>query len=204
MAKSESTKIEFGYFHDYESEQFAFYRIPKVLFTDEYFRNLSSDAKVLYGLMLDRMALSIRHQWFDEEGKVLCVIDLDTVMPNFIFSDFGDFLRSAANTGAEDDENLDNVNFNMEIFKAFAKGYLESAKVFLLPIEVENLPYAAALFPYMQCVRFLADYINGDTYYKTKYPEHNLVRTKAQFKLLQSVEEHTPEMVAFINECLKK
>lgn len=69
MAKSESTKIEFGYFHDYESEQFAFYRIPKVLFTDEYFRNLSSDAKVLYGLMLDRMALSIRHQWFDEEGK---------------------------------------------------------------------------------------------------------------------------------------
>lgn len=71
MAKSESTKIEFGYFHDYESEQFAFYRIPKVLFTDEYFRNLSSDAKVLYGLMLDRMALSIRHQWFDEEGKYL-------------------------------------------------------------------------------------------------------------------------------------
>lgn len=71
MAKSESTKIEFGYFHDYESEQFAFYRIPKVLFTDEYFRNLSSDAKVLYGLMLDRMALSIRHQWFDEEGKII-------------------------------------------------------------------------------------------------------------------------------------
>ena len=71
MAKSESTKIEFGYFHDYESEQFAFYRIPKVLFTDEYFRNLSSDAKVLYGLMLDRMALSIRHQWFDEEGKLI-------------------------------------------------------------------------------------------------------------------------------------
>lgn len=70
MAKSESTKIEFGYFHDYESEQFAFYRIPKVLFTDEYFRNLSSDAKVLYGLMLDRMALSIRHQWFDEEGNI--------------------------------------------------------------------------------------------------------------------------------------
>ena len=70
MAKSESTKIEFGYFHDYESEQFAFYRIPKVLFTDEYFRNLSSDAKVLYGLMLDRMALSIRNNWVDNEGKV--------------------------------------------------------------------------------------------------------------------------------------
>ena len=104
----------------------------------------------------------------------------------------------------EDDKDLNRVNFNMEIFKAFTKGYLEGAHSFLTPVEIENLPYAAALFPYMQCVRFLADYINGDTYYKIKYPEHNLVRTKAQFKLLQSVEEHTPEMVAFINECLKK
>ena len=90
-----------------------------------------------------------------------------------------------------------------EIFKSFTKGYLESAKSFLLPVEIENLPYAAALFPYMQCVRFLADYINGDTYYKIQYPEHNLVRTKAQFKLLQSVEEHTPEMQEFIASCIR-
>lgn len=144
----------------------------------------------------------VNNMMFDENGNVLCVIDLDTVMPSFIFSDFGDFLRSGANTGMEDDKDLDNVNFNMEIFKAFAKGYLESAKCFLLPTEMENLPYAAALFPYMQCVRFLADYINGDTYYKIQYPEHNLVRTKAQFKLLQSVEEHTPEMQKFIASCI--
>ena len=139
---------------------------------------------------------------FDKDGNVLCVIDLDTVMPNFIFSDFGDFLRSAANTGKEDDKDLDNVNFNMDIFKAFTEGYLKSARVFLTPLEIENLPYAAALFPYMQTVRFLADYINGDTYYKTQYPEHNLVRSKAQFKLLQSVEAHQPEMQAFIKEQL--
>ena len=144
----------------------------------------------------------VNNMMFDEDGKVLCVIDLDTVMPSFIFSDYGDFLRTGANTGMEDDKNLDNVSFNMEIFKAFTKGYLESAKSFLLPLEVENLPYAAALFPYMQCVRFLADYINGDTYYKIQYPEHNIVRTKAQFKLLQSVEEHTPEMQKFIASCL--
>ena len=143
----------------------------------------------------------VNNMMFDEDGSVLCVIDLDTVMPSFIFSDYGDFLRSAANTGLEDDKNLDHVNFNMDIFKAFTKGYLESAKSFLLPIEIENLPYAAALFPYMQCVRFLADYINGDTYYKIQYPEHNLVRTKAQFKLLQSVEEHTPAMKEFIASC---
>lgn len=139
---------------------------------------------------------------FDQDGKVLCVIDLDTVMPNFIFSDFGDFLRSAANTGKEDDKDLDNVNFNMDIFKAFTKGYLKSARCFLTPLEIENLPYAAALFPYMQTVRFLADYINGDTYYKTQYAEHNLVRSKAQFKLLQSVEAATPAMQAFIAEQL--
>lgn len=139
---------------------------------------------------------------FDREGKVLCVIDLDTVMPNFVFSDFGDFLRSAANTGREDDQNLDNVNFNMDIFKAFTEGYLKSAKSFLTPLEIENLPYAAALFPYMQTVRFLADYINGDTYYKTQYAEHNLVRSKAQFKLLCSVEAHQEAMQNFIRQQL--
>jgi Ser/Thr protein kinase RdoA (MazF antagonist) len=111
----------------------------------------------------------VNNMMFDEDGNVLCVIDLDTVMPSFIFSDFGDFLRTAANTGDEDDKDLDRVNFNMEIFEAFTKGYLEGAHSFLTPIEIENLPYAAALFPYMQCVRFLADYINGDTYYKIKY-----------------------------------
>jgi hypothetical protein len=123
-------------------------------------------------------------------------------MPNFVFSDFGDFLRSAANTGREDAQNLDNVNFNMDIFKAFTEGYLKSAKSFLTPLEIENLPYAAALFPYMQTVRFLADYINGDTYYKTQYAEHNLVRSKAQFKLLCSVEAHQEAMQDFIRQQL--
>jgi Ser/Thr protein kinase RdoA (MazF antagonist) len=139
---------------------------------------------------------------FDKDGKVLCVIDLDTVMPNFIFSDFGDFLRSAANTGREDDQDLDNVNFNMEIFKAFTEGYLKSARCFLTELEIENLPYAAMLFPYMQTVRFLADYINGDTYYRIQYPEHNLVRSKAQFKLLQSAEAHETQMQEFIKQQL--
>jgi hypothetical protein len=126
------------------------------------------------------------------------VVDLDTVMPSFIFSDVGDFMRTAANTGAEDDRDLNKVGFNMDIFKAFTKAYLESAKGFLTPIEIDNIPYAAALFPYMQCMRFLTDYINGDTYYKIQYPEHNLVRTKAQFKLLQSVEAHRAEMREYV------
>ena len=130
----------------------------------------------------------VNNMLFDKEGNVLCIIDLDTVMPSFVFSDYGDFLRTAANTGAEDDPNLDNIDFNMEIFNAFTKGYLEGTKDFLLPIEKENLPYAALLFPYMQAVRFLTDYINGDTYYKIKYPEHNLVRTQAQWRLFECAE----------------
>ena len=132
----------------------------------------------------------VNNMMFDENGEVLCVIDLDTVMPSFIFSDYGDFLRTAANTAAEDEPDLSKIGFNTEIYEAFSSGYLESASTFLTPLEKDLLPYAVALFPYMQCVRFLADYLNGDTYYKIQYPEHNLVRTRAQFRLLQCVEAH--------------
>ena len=141
----------------------------------------------------------VSNMLFDKEGNVLCIIDLDTVMSSFVFSDFGDFLRSAANTGQEDDKNLDNVKFNFEIFKSFAKGYIESAKCFLTPLEIELLPYAVTLFPYMQAVRFLTDYINGDTYYQIKYPEHNYVRTLAQYKLYKEVKAAVGEMREYIN-----
>ena len=135
---------------------------------------------------------------FDADGNVLCVIDLDTVMPSFVFSDYGDFLRTGANFTAEDDPDLSRVGFNEDIFKAFTKGYLESARDFLTPIEIKLLPYAVALFPYMQCVRFLADYINGDTYYKIKYPTHNLDRTRNQLALYRDVRSHDQMMADFI------
>ena len=131
----------------------------------------------------------VNNMLFDKEGKVLCIIDLDTVMPSFVFSDFGDFLRSAANTGAEDDPDVGNIHFNMEIYDAFLNGYIEGTRSFLTPIERDHLPYAACLFPYMQAVRFFADYINGDTYYKVGYPEHNMVRTRAQWKLFREANE---------------
>lgn len=140
----------------------------------------------------------VSNMMFDKSGDVLCVIDLDTTMPSFVFSDFGDFLRSAANTAPEDEPDLDKIHFNEEVFKSFAKGYIESASNFLTPLEKEMLPYAVALFPYMQAVRFLADYLNGDTYYQIKYPEHNIVRTRAQYKLYQEVRKATPMMKEFI------
>lgn len=139
---------------------------------------------------------------FDEEGKVLCVIDLDTVMPGFVLSDIGDFIRTGANTGAEDDENLDKVEVNLEIFEAYTRGYMETAKAFLTPQEIKLLPYGGRLLTYMQTVRFLTDYINGDTYYKIHSPKHNLIRTKAQFKLLLSLEAHAPEMDGFMQTWL--
>ena len=140
----------------------------------------------------------VNNMLFDENGEVLCVIDLDTLMPSFVFSDFGDFLRTGANTVAEDCPEIEKVDFRMDIFEAFAKGYLEGAGSFLTPIEVENLPYAACLFPYMQAVRFFADYINGDTYYKIQYPDHNLVRTRNQVALFHAALEKTPQMQAII------
>ena len=121
----------------------------------------------------------VNNMMFDADSdKVLCVIDLDTVMPGFVLSDIGDFIRTGANTGAEDDENLDNVNVNMEIFKAYTRGYMEKAKAFLTPTEIKLLPYGGRLLTYMQTVRFLTDYINGDTTYDTK---QNIYHIKSCF-----------------------
>ena len=131
---------------------------------------------------------------FDNDGNVLCVVDLDTVMPGFVLSDFGDFIRTGANKGAEDDPNLDNIEVDLDIFEAYARGYLESAASFLTDIEIENLAFGAKLLTYMQTVRFLTDYIDGDTYYKIAYGNHNLVRSNAQFKFLQSLEENFDKM----------
>ena len=140
----------------------------------------------------------VNNMLFDTDGKVLCVIDLDTAMPGFVMSDFGDFMRTAGNTGKEDDSDLNNVTFNMEIFKSYTKGYLESARNFLTPLEIELLPFGARLLTYMQLTRFLADYLNGDTYYKINSPFHNLQRSKAQFKLLESIEANYTDMQNFI------
>ena len=146
----------------------------------------------------------VNNMMFDQQDNVLCVIDLDTVMPNFIFSDYGDFLRTGANKVAEDCPDMDQVAFNYDIFQAFTEGYLQGASSFLLPVEIENLPYAVALFPYMQCVRFLWDYLNGDKYWKCQYPTHNFVRANNQLHLLLSVEAHYPQMKAFIAETMGK
>lgn len=136
---------------------------------------------------------------FDEAGRPICIVDLDTVMPGFVLSDFGDFMRTAANTGEEDDPNLDRIHVNLEIFEAYTRGYLREA-TFLTDIEKQLLPYGCRLLSYMQTVRFFTDWINGDTYYKIQYPDHNLVRTRAQLRLLEEQEIVAPQMQAIIDK----
>ena len=132
------------------------------------------------------------------DGSMLCMIDLDTVMSSTSLNDFGDAIRSYTNTGAEDDRNLDNVEMSMEMFKAYAEGYLHEQKASMTQSELDWLAFSACYITFEQVLRFLMDYIDGDRYYKTAYPEHNLVRTHAQYKLLQSMERQYEQMCAII------
>ncbi|MBS2211188.1 aminoglycoside phosphotransferase family protein [Carboxylicivirga mesophila] len=136
----------------------------------------------------------------DEKDDILCVIDLDTVMPGYVCYDIGDAIRNGANTGLEDDPNLDNVSMNIELFEGFIKGFLEETKAVLTPAEIDTLAFGAKLLTYEQAVRFLDDYIDGDNYYKVNSPDHNLVRTRAQIKLLQSMEEQFEQMEAIVKK----
>lgn len=137
---------------------------------------------------------------FDRQGRVLCVIDLDTVLRSPCFNDFGDAIRTYANHGREDDENLDDVWLDMTMFRGFAEGYLSEARAFLTPAETDALAFSVRYITYEQVLRFLMDYLDGDTYYKIKSPDHNLVRTRAQYALLRSAEERYDAMRAIVAE----
>lgn len=137
---------------------------------------------------------------FDQDDEVLCVIDLDTVLNSTCLNDYGDAIRSYANAGLEDDRDTNNVFLRMDVFENYTKGYLSEAKAFLTQPEIDNLAFSAKYITYEQTLRFLMDYIDGDTYYRTAYDKHNLVRTHAQYKLLQSIEENFDKMESIIKE----
>jgi Ser/Thr protein kinase RdoA (MazF antagonist) len=131
-------------------------------------------------------------------GGVLCAIDLDTVMSSTSLNDFGDAIRSYTNTGVEDDRCLDRVGMDIEMFRAYAEGYLSEQRATMTESEKEWLAFSARYITFEQVLRFLMDYIDGDRYYKTSYAEHNLVRTRAQYRLLQSMEQQYDEMCAIV------
>jgi len=137
---------------------------------------------------------------FDQDNNTLCVIDLDTVMPGSALYDFGDAIRTLGNKAPEDEPDLDKIIFNEEIYASFAKGYLSEAKAFLTPFEIVNLPFSCRYMAWEQAMRFMTDYLNGDVYYKTDYKGHNLVRTIAQIRYLEVLEENKELMEQSIND----
>jgi thiamine kinase-like enzyme len=142
----------------------------------------------------------INNVLFDRENKGLCVVDLDTIMPGYVHYDFGDGIRTCANTGQEDDEDLSNIEYDLQMFEAFSGGFIESVHPILNEQEIRSLAYAALLFPFIMGLRFLTDYISGDVYYKVSHPEHNIVRARAQFKLAKDGESKLSEMQSTIRK----
>ena len=133
-------------------------------------------------------------------GEAVCVIDLDTVMPGSMLYDFGDALRMGASTGAEDETDLYKVRFDKEAFRAFARGFLEELGSDMTEAEYELLPISAALLTYECGIRFLTDYLNGDTYFKIHRENHNLDRARNQFKLVYEILQMQNDLKAIIDD----
>jgi Ser/Thr protein kinase RdoA (MazF antagonist) len=130
----------------------------------------------------------------DARGRGLCVIDLDTVMPGHVLYDFGDAIRSSANTGREDEADLDRVTLNLDVFRDFAAGYLGELRGVLGAGEIGLLAFAARLMTFMIGLRFLSDHLDGDRYFRCERPGHNLQRARVQFRLLEEMERSAAAM----------
>ncbi len=138
---------------------------------------------------------------FDREtDKAICVIDLDTVMPGSMLYDYGDSIRFGASSGAEDETDLSKIYCDLELFEAYTKGFLEELSDSITPKEAELLAFSAKLMTFECGIRFLADYLNGDTYFKIHRPKHNLDRCRTQFKLVYDMEQKMDQM----NDIVKK
>lgn len=138
---------------------------------------------------------------FDQAtGEALCVIDLDTVMPGTVLFDTGDMIRTATNTAAEDEKDVSKVTFNFNVFRALIGGYYSKAGAFLTDYEKSLLPESGRAITQIMAVRMLTDYINGDVYYHTDYPEHNLVRARTQIALMKSMDSQWDLITAFIHD----
>ena len=133
-------------------------------------------------------------------GEGICVVDLDTVMPGCTLHDFGDLVRTAACSAQEDEPDINRIQFLPEIFEALVESYLDATNCFLSPLEVDHLAIAPQVLTYELALRFLADYLEGDIYFKVKRPGHNLQRARAQLRLLASMEEHASEMESIVEK----
>lgn len=133
-------------------------------------------------------------------GDALCVVDLDTIMPGYAMNDFGDSIRFGATTAAEDEADLTKVNFDINLFELYAKGFIKGVNGGLTEAEIDFLPESAIMMTFECGMRFLADYLNGDTYFKIHRPKQNLDRARNQFKLVSDMEKVLPEMHKIIDK----
>ncbi len=136
-------------------------------------------------------------------GKGICVIDLDTVMPGLSIFDFGDSIRFGANTAVEDERDLSKVSLSLELFETYVKGYLEGCKGALTPEEIRLLPYGAKTMTLECGMRFLTDYLQGDTYFMVHREGHNLDRTRTQIRLVEDMEQKWDRMEQIVASCSK-
>ncbi len=135
-------------------------------------------------------------------GEGICVIDLDTVMPGSVLADFGDSIRFGASSAAEDEIDLDKVYCRLDMFEAYAKGFIEGLEGSLSESEIRALPMGALILTYETGIRFLSDYLDGDVYFRTTYPNHNLDRARNQFKLVADMEAKMDEMNKIVEKCI--
>ena len=138
-----------------------------------------------------------------ETDEAVCVIDLDTVMPGSVLYDFGDMVRTATCMASEDEEDLSKVKLEMPFFESLAEGYLDAAHNFLTQREVEYMPFAGWLITTEIGIRFLTDYLDGDLYFRTEKPEHNLIRARNQFKLAQSIDSQMISMGKYVRRLMR-
>ncbi len=137
-----------------------------------------------------------------DDNSAIVVVDLDTVMPGLVGHDFGDAIRFAANVVPEDCEEYEKAAINLEVFRAFAEGFLEMTANTLTADEIDTLGLSCFTLTVELATRFLADYLLGDPYFKINYPEHNLVRTRCQIALAKDMQAHKKEMETIIKECV--
>lgn len=142
----------------------------------------------------------INNVLFSRENRAIAIIDLDTVMPGSLLYDFGDAIRTGACTADEDEPDRSRVAISLPLFRAYAEGFLHATSSFITPAEREHLVFSARFMTYLIGLRFLTDHLNGDTYYRTRFPGHNLQRARAQFALLESMENLAGEMEQCIRE----
>ncbi len=189
MGRAANCRAELELLKSWESR---YSRITDMLASGELPTRITHNDTKINNVMLD-----------EDTDDAVCVIDLDTVMPGSVLYDFGDMVRTATCMASEDEEDLSKVKMEMPFFESLAEGYLDAAHDFLTQKEVEFMPFSGWLITTEIGIRFLTDYLDGDKYFRTEKPEHNLIRARNQFKLAQSIDSQLISMGKYVRRLMK-